>query len=81
VSPDGAHALSGSFDNSVGLWSSDGSETLYLEGHEAAVNAVAFAGSSRIVSAGDDFSIRVWDRVTGSELHLLEGHKGKIMSL
>ena len=46
VSPDGTRALTASFDYSVGLWDLR-SNTLvrWLEGHEAAVNAVAFLPS------------------------------------
>jgi cytochrome c len=67
-----------SFDNSVGLWS-DGAPQ-WLDGHEAAVNAVAFGADGAIYSAGDDFAVRVWDR-SGSAVAVWPGHKGKIMSL
>ena len=40
ISSDGRHALTASFDNSVGLWSLQdaASEPTWLEGHEAAAN-------------------------------------------
>ena len=44
-----------SFDNSVGLWA--GQTPDWLEGHEAAVNTVHFAGPT-LLSAGDDFTLR-----------------------
>ncbi|WP_425099452.1 c-type cytochrome [Tropicibacter sp. S64] len=64
-----------SFDNAVGLWS--GRAPRWLDGHEAAVNAVAFAPDG-MVSAGDDFTVRVWNGDAG---RVLGQHKGKVMDL
>ncbi len=72
TSPDGRIATA-SFDNSVGLWSDRRPE--WLEGHEAAVNSVAFNGRA-IYSAGDDFTLRRWP---GGEI--VGQHKGKIVGL
>lgn len=72
TAPDGRIATA-SFDNSVGLWS--GQQPDWLEGHEAAVNAVVFNGTA-IYSAGDDFTLRRWPggQVVGR-------HKGKVVGL
>jgi len=72
TAPDGRIATA-SFDNSVGLWS--GRTPQWLEGHEAAVNSVAFNGTA-IYSAGDDFTLRRWPggQVVGQ-------HKGKIVDV
>ncbi|MFP7570101.1 c-type cytochrome [Marivita sp. S2033] len=67
-----------SFDNSVGLW--DGDTPLWLDGHEAAVNAVLIAADGTIFSGGDDFTIRVWSS-DGQERDVWRGHKGKIVAL
>ena len=75
VSPTGQIATA-SFDNSVGLW--DGSEPLWLEGHEAAVNTVRFLDADRLVSAGDDFRVLLWEDGTASELGT---HQGKVVAL
>ena len=64
-----------SFDNSVGLW--EGRVPTWLEGHEAAANAVAFLSDRRAVSSGDDFALILWDFSTGDQTRL-EGHKGKV---
>ncbi len=70
--PDGRIATA-SFDNSVGLWTAQTAE--WLEGHEAAVNSVAFNGTA-LYSAGDDFTLRKWPggQVVGQ-------HKGKIVGI
>ncbi|WP_170569632.1 c-type cytochrome [Ruegeria atlantica] len=72
TAPDGRIATA-SFDNSVGLWSDRRPE--WLEGHQAAVNSVAFNGRA-IYSAGDDFTLRRWP---GGEV--VGRHKGKIVGL
>lgn len=72
TAPDGRIATA-SFDNSVGLWTEQIPQ--WLEGHEAAVNSVAFNGTA-IYSAGDDFTLRRWP---GGEI--VGRHKGKIVGL
>ncbi|NVO54927.1 c-type cytochrome [Rhodobacteraceae bacterium B1Z28] len=62
-----------SFDNSVGLWTEQTPE--WLEGHEAAVNSVAFNGTA-IYSAGDDFTLRRWP-----DGEIVGRHQGKIVGL
>lgn len=77
VSRDGAQVLTASFDYSVGLWTLGKGDPRWLEGHRAAVNAVHFLDDGRIVSGGDDFSLRIW----GDTPRELTGHQGKIMAL
>ncbi|WP_209504179.1 MULTISPECIES: c-type cytochrome [unclassified Ruegeria] len=72
IAPDGRIATA-SFDNSVGLWTGQAPE--WYEGHEAAVNTVAFNGAA-FYSAGDDFTLRKWP--SGE---VIGRHKGKIVGL
>ncbi|WP_171098527.1 c-type cytochrome [Ruegeria sp. HKCCD7255] len=72
TAPDGRIATA-SFDNSVAIWTDQAPE--WLEGHEAAVNVVAFNGTA-LYSAGDDFTLRQWP---GGKV--LGQHKGKIVGL
>ena len=81
VSDDGSHALTASFDNSVGYWTLGGDEVTWLEGHEAAVKTTIFLPGGRAASGGDDFSIRIWDLATGAEAARLDGHQGQVTSL
>lgn len=69
--------VTASFDNSVGLWR--GATPVWLEGHEAAVNAVVYLGGGRVVSAGDDFSVRLWN--SAGNARLLGRHLGKVIRL
>ncbi|MEC8580217.1 MAG: c-type cytochrome [Pseudomonadota bacterium] len=77
VSPDGQIATA-SFDNAVGLWSNQ--EPHWFDGHEAAVNTVAFVNENTLVSASDDFTVIMWNLTDGSKT-VRQGHKGKVMSL
>ncbi|MHC5540720.1 WD40 repeat domain-containing protein, partial [Singulisphaera rosea] len=50
-----------------------------LMGHMSFVNDVQFMpDGNRIVSAGDDNTIRVWDRTQGRELFRLPGHSNRV---
>ncbi|MEL6999002.1 MAG: c-type cytochrome [Pseudomonadota bacterium] len=81
VSADGKHALSASFDYSVGLWRLDGTAPVFLQAHEAGVNAVAFTPDGRALSAGDDFRMILWDVDQAKPLKRFEGHRGKILHI
>lgn len=73
VAHEGA-VMTASFDNSVGVW--HGRTPSWLEGHAAAVNAVAL-GDGFIVSGGDDFTVRLWTETP----RVLGTHRGKVMAL
>ena len=80
--PGGREALTASFDTSLGRWDLETGEVLgWLEGHDAAVNAVVALGEGRAVSGGDDFTVIHWDVSSGMALHRFEGHRGKVVAL
>ena len=59
------------------VWPADGGDAVILVGHEGAVNTAAFdARGDRVVSAGDDGTIRVWDAAGGDALVVLHRHEG-----
>ncbi|OJJ10295.1 cytochrome C [Alphaproteobacteria bacterium AO1-B] len=78
VEPETGAVATASFDNSVGLWS--GRDPTWLDGHEAAVKVVQFIDTDRLVSAGDDNDLILWDRVAGTQQRL-EGHTAKVQGL
>ena len=78
VSPTNGTVATASFDNSVGIWK--GRTPLWLEGHEAAVKVVQFVDDRRVVSAGDDNDLILWNLSEGSQTRL-EGHTAKVMGL
>lgn len=75
---DDSTILTASFDNSVGVWR-DGIP-VWLEGHEAAVNAVVPVGQGRLVSGGDDYTVRLWDPEQGQS-RILGTHQAKVIQL
>ena len=50
--------------------------------HPAAVHALAFIpGGNRLISAGADGTLRLWDLDTRKEVHRLDGHTGLVMAV
>ena len=73
-SPDGETIVSASTDNTIKLWSKDGTELNTLKGHSAGVRSVAFSPDGEtIASASDDYTVKLW-RKDGTELNTLKGH-------
>jgi cytochrome c len=79
IAVNGELTLTASFDYSVGLWREG--EPTWLEGHDAAVNAVAFLPGGRAASASDDFDIIIWELDSRTISHRLQGHRGKVMDV
>jgi WD40 repeat protein len=54
-----------------------------IEGHTGAVSSALFspANSQQITSASDDFTVRIWDAVSGRHQKTLQGHTDKVTCL
>jgi WD40 repeat protein len=53
-----------------------------LEGHSSSVNSVAFShDSTRLASASDDRTVKIWDAGSGACLQTLEGHSSYVNSV
>ena len=83
--PATAQVLTGAFDYAAMLWDVSGDTPKLVrrfDDHTGAVNAVAFAGNgTRILTAGDDFAVSLWNAQTGALIHRFKGHTGKIVGL
>ena len=84
---DGLFLISGSDDNTVRLWSTEGGQLVKsFRGHDGAVRAVAYAReNAQILSASHDNRIRKWDIGEYEEVRVLqgqvlEGHVDAILS-
>ena len=82
ISPDGAHAVSGSFDTSAIRWSlAANSAEQVLRLHDDAVNAVAYLRDGRNVTAGADAHIAIWTPGQQQPDKILDGHSAPIVSV
>ncbi|HEY6022900.1 MAG TPA: c-type cytochrome [Pseudolabrys sp.] len=82
ISPDGAHAISGSFDTSAIRWSlARNAAEQVLRFHDSAVNAVAFLKDGRIVTGGADAHIAIWTPGQQQPDKVLDGHTAPVASL
>jgi hypothetical protein len=54
---------------------------LMLSGHADSVRSAAFSpDGTRIVTASNDKTVRIWDAATGNEILILRGHDGDVVS-
>lgn len=82
VHPQSGEVFTASFDNSIGRWNgATGASRGWLEGHDAAVKAVAVIGADRIVTGGDDFWVIVWDLHTGEPVVKFAEHHGNVVAV
>ena len=82
ISPDGKHAVSGSFDTSAIRWSLErNSAEQVMRFHDGAVNAVAWLKDGRLVTAGADAHIAIWTQGKPQPDKVLDGHAGPIVGL
>jgi cytochrome c len=82
ISPDGTHAVSGSFDTSAIRWSlSRNTAEQVLRFHDGAVNAVAYLRDGRLVTGGADSHIAVWSPDQPQPDKVFDGHYGPISNL
>ncbi|WP_414585326.1 eIF2A-related protein [Scytonema sp. PCC 10023] len=80
-SPDGNIIASTSDDNSVKLWSKDGTLLRTLEGHRATVYKVAFSPDGQtLASASADKTTKLWNK-DGKLLATLEGHDAGVLNV
>ena len=82
ISPDGTHAISGSFDTSAIRWSlSRNTAEQVLRFHDGAVNAVVYLKDGRVVTAGADAHIAVWSAGQTQPEKVFDGHSAPVSNL
>jgi WD40 repeat protein/DNA-binding SARP family transcriptional activator len=84
VSPDGTHALAGSYyDNAAVLWDlQSGARLGALRGHSEGVAAVVFSpDGQRALTGSYDDSVGMWDVASGQRLAILNGHASDVLDV
>ena len=82
ISPDGEHAVSGSFDTSAIRWSlKRNAAEQVMRFHDAAVNAVLWLKDGHLVTAGADGRIAIWTQGKPQPDRVLDGHTAPIAGL
>lgn len=81
VSPDGAQIASGSAEGNVTIWSPEGKFVRRFKAHDRAVTALTYLSDDKLVSAGADGAISIWNSATGQPLASLTDHANAILAM
>lgn len=83
ASQDGVDVALTATDDAVSVWAAGaGTPVAILNGHEAAITAVAFSRDQRLAATASwDETVRIWDARTRRNLKILRGHDGTIATL
>jgi WD40 repeat protein len=77
-SPDGKLLATAGNDNLIRLFDpATGAERISMPGHCGLVDVVALSPDGLVAATGDREFLRIWDAVTGNELHRMTGGKGE----
>jgi len=80
-SPSGAFTATGSIDQTIRLWTSDGKPDKTLTGHQSWVNSIIFLSSGTLVSGSSDGTVKLWDVPTGKCIRTLDATKAEVRSV
>ncbi|KAJ6506216.1 quinon protein alcohol dehydrogenase-like superfamily [Mycena vitilis] len=78
-----AHFASGSADNSLIVWNSDGTVSFFSRnGHSTAIVSVDFSADDAILASGsEDGTVLLWDAASGKMFDTVLKHSGELVAL
>ena len=81
--PDGARAVTGSYDTTLKLWSvKDGKEIATLTGHNEKVRSLAVSPTDGTIASGsEDGEIKLWEGSSGKYLRTLTNQRWSVGAL
>jgi WD40 repeat protein/tetratricopeptide (TPR) repeat protein len=77
----GQLALAGPGEGGAIVWDFHAGPPRFLERHAGPVKGIAVTPDGRILTAGDDASVRLWDPGSGRQLRLLKGHRDQVWAV
>ncbi len=82
-SSDGQTLVSGSWDNTVQLWSVSENKPVHtFKGHTNSVTSVAFSSDGQTLASGsDDNTVRLWSVAEQKPWHTFKGHTNSVTSV
>ncbi len=81
-SPNEKTLASGSWDNTIILWSTDLHLEYALNGHTDFVTSIAFSPNGKTLASGSwDNTIILWDMATKKTLLILKGHTDRVLAV
>jgi len=96
IAPDDRQVLSGSLDKTLRLWDIAGGKDVHVfPAQRSGVRCVAFSADGQrilsgagvmqkgpgVVMAGEDYTVRLWDRKTGKEIIHFDQHQAMVSSV
>ena len=65
----------------IRVWDFAAGSKIDIKAHPRRVWSVVFTSDNRLISAGEDASIKTWDVHSGEQLHRLMGSSGKVLAM
>jgi len=73
--------ISGSYDETIMIWDSNGDCKTVLRGHAYAIYSLIILNESKVASGSIDNTIKIWDTFSGDCLCTLQAHTDSVMAL
>ena len=80
-SPDMSWIAAGGRTGKVRVWNLITGKKIDIEAHPGRIWSVMFTPDNRLITAGEDVAIHVWNVESGQRTHRIENHSGKVLAM